>query len=90
MLKFQKFNQGMCRCSSIFSNFALSIFKAEVLTSFKKAVFMGVFLHITFVIIVLVSSMGIPVEKLQGFSFYSNSLLVLVLFKTMCWYFISL
>ena len=89
MLKFQKFSQGMYRCSSIFSNFALSIFKAEVLLHSRR-LSSWIFLHITFVIIVLVSSMGIPVEKLQGCSFCSNSLLVLVLFKTTCWYFIFL
>lgn len=70
MLKIEKFNQATCRCSSIFSNFALSIFKAEVLLHSRRLSYL--FLLIASVMIVLVSSMGIAVEKLQGFSFCSN------------------
>ena len=71
ILKIKKFNQGTCRCSSIFSNFALSIFKAEVLLHSRR-LSSHLFLLIASVMIVLVSSMAIAVEKLQGFSFCSN------------------
>lgn len=62
MLKIQKFNQGMCRFPSVFFNFALAVCKAEVFLCSRK-VSVNVFLHITFVMVVLVSSTGIPVEK---------------------------
>lgn len=52
----------MCRCSSIFFNFALSICKDEVLRHSTK-LSSNVLLHITCVMIVLASCTGIPVGK---------------------------
>lgn len=82
-LKFKKFNHGVYRCSSISSNFASSICKAEVLLHLKK-LSSDVFLHIVFVRMVLGSSTEIPVEKLHADSV--SAVIVLFLFE----YYLSL